>query len=378
MGTKLTYEEFIDKANIKNKGFTIFGDYINATTGIETHCSFGHIWFPTPHNLMYDDSGCPYCAGKKAWRGETDLWTTRPDIAKMLKNPNDGYKYTKGSGKKVDFICPDCGAINNKVIDMVCRYGFVCNRCSDGVSYPNKFGRAVLEQLCGDNFQCEYHPDWAKPYSYDNYFEHNGEKYILEMDGAFHYQEFEYLHYSLESRKNSDMIKDELAKNHDIGIIRIDCRKSDCTYIKNNILNSKLNEIFDLSGVNWNLCDINAQKNLIHEVCRLYSEGMHDLSDIKNKLHISLWAVQKYIKIGSDAGLCDYTVEKSRQVGREKRMVAVEVVDDANNAIHQFHGIRECARLMEDLYHIKFNSANIIKSCKTYKPYKGFNFRYAK
>lgn len=377
MGKKLTYDEFINKAHIKERGLTVYGNYINSTTHIEIHCSFGHIWFPSPNNLMYDNSGCPHCLGKKAWRGETDLWTTRPDVAKLLKNPEDGYKYTKGSNKKVYFVCPNCGAIYYKQIDMVCRYGFFCERCSDGISYPNKFGRALLEQLNCVDFQCEWQPDWAKPYFYDNYFEYSGKKYILEMDGAFHYQDLGFSHSSLDARKKNDAIKDSLATSHEIEIIRIDCRKSNLDYIKNNILYSKLNEIFDLSCVNWELCDANAQKNLIKDVCTLYNDGMYDLHDIKDKLHISLWAAQKYIKIGSNVGWCDYTIEKAKQIGINKRMVPVNVVDNFDNIIHQFEGVNVCARNMEDLYNIKFTTPNIIKSCKTYKPYKGFNFRYA-
>ena len=58
-------------------------------------------------------------------------------------------------------------------------------------------------------------------------------------------------------------------------------------------------------------------------------------------------------------------------------MVSVNVIDDDNNIIHQFKGIKKCAEDMTSLYNISFNTPNIIKSCKTYKPYKGFNFRYA-
>jgi hypothetical protein len=295
----------------------------------------------------------------------------------MLKNPDDGYMYRKGSSKKVDFICPDCGAINNKEICMVCWYGFSCRRCSDGISYPNKFGRAVLEQLCGNDFQCEYQPDWAKPYFYDNYFECNGKKYIIEMDGWFHYQASKYSTYSLETQKQVDSIKDNLAIEHNIEIIRINCLKSDGDYIKNNILNSKLNDVFDLSNVDWKLCDAKAQKNLIQEVCDLYNNGMHDLNNIKNQLHIGISAVQKYVKLGADVGWCDYTVERSIREGREKIMTPVNVVDDNGNIIHQFCGIKICAEEMTKIYNINFNTPNIIKSCKTYKPYKGFNFRYA-
>lgn len=377
MCAKLTKEEFFGRKNKLKNGVKMIGEYIDTTTPTEFQCNVGHVWSATPFNVYMNGSGCPYCAGKKVLVGFNDLWTTRPDIARLLKNPEDGYKYTKGSGKKVDFICPDCGAPNNKNINMVCRYGFACNRCSDGVSYPNKFGRSVLEQLCGDNFQCEYQPEWAKPYFYDNYFEHGDKKYVLEMDGVFHYQESKYSSYSLERQMKVDAVKDKLAIDHKIEVIRIDCVKSECDYIKNNILCSKLNDIFDLSKVNWSLCDAKAQKSLIQEVCNLYNEGMHDLNEIKNKLHISLWAAQKYVKIGSEVGWCDYTIERAKREGREKIMVRVNVVDENNNIIHRFNGVRRCADDMTNLYNIYFNTPNIIKSCKTHKPYKGFNFRYA-
>lgn len=377
MCAKLTNEEFIRRVSEQNKGLIIRGNYVNTTTGVETECERGHIWFPKPCNLMYNKSGCPYCSCKKAWIGETDLWTTRPDVAKLLKNPEDGYKYMKGSSKKVDFVCPDCKAINNKEICMVCWYGFVCQKCSDGISYPNKFGRAFLEQVCGDDFQCEWQPDWAKPYFYDTYFEYNGKEYIVEMDGWFHYQDSPYARCSLEEQKSADATKDKLAMNHNINVIRIDCLKSDCNYIKNNILNSQLSEIFDLSEINWELCYAKAQKNLILEVCKLYNNGIHDLNEIKDVLHISLWATRKYVQLGASVNWCDYTISKSKQEGREKTMIPVNVVDNNGNIIHQFRGVRKCAEDMTDLYNINFNSPNIIKSCQTYKPYKGFNFRYA-
>ena len=376
MSSKLTHEEFIKRVRPEDRDLNVRGIYVNAQTSIEVECKFGHVWYPRAGNLMANHYGCPYCSGKKLLIGETDLWTTRPDIASMLKNKDDGYRYTKGSNKKVDFVCNDCGAINNKSIDMVCRYGFSCRACSDGISYPNKFGRAVLNQLVGDDFECEYQPEWAKPYFYDNYFEADGNGYIVEMDGMFHYEESQYANYSLSHQKNIDAIKDELALCHGIQVIRIDCRKSDCNYIKHSILNSKLCNIFDLSQIDWKLCDIKAQKNLMKEVCHLYNNGTHDLNDIKNILHISMWSTQKYIKIGANSGLCDYTVEKGRRLGWDKTMTAINVIS-GNNVIHHFDGIRLCAREMEKIYNKPFNSPNIIKSCKTHKPYKGFNFEYA-
>lgn len=377
MCNKVTYEEFVAMADINNKGFKVLGKFINMNTPLDIECKRGHVWSPIPRNLVYCHSGCPYCAGKKAWPGETDLWTTRPDIAALLKNTEDGYKYSHGSSKKVDFICPDCGCVSNKAISLVCWYGFVCGKCSDGVSYPNKFARALLTQLCKDSFECEYQPQWAKPYKYDNYVKYDGNSFFLEMDGLMHYQYCEYYSRSLEKQQKADQEKDRLAKEHDIEMIRIDCRKSDCDYIKSNMLNSRLNEIFDLSNVDWQLCDAMAQRNLIKDVCALYNDGMHNLYDIKDALHISIWAVRKYIKIGGNVGWCDYSVEKARRVAWDKLQTPINVVDDNEQIIHSFDGVRESARRMKELYNIPFNSPNIINSCKTHKTYKGFNFRYA-
>jgi predicted RNA-binding Zn-ribbon protein involved in translation (DUF1610 family) len=227
-------------------------------------CALGHVWNASPQHL-FDGVGCPYCGGLKVWRGFNDLWTTRPDIASLLKNPNDGYKYSKASYKKVDFVCPNCGNEINKQISEVYSYGLACKMCSDGVSYPNKFGRAFLCQLPINNLSCEYSPDWARPYFYDNYFQYKGIDYILEMDGGFHYLESGLSNVSLAERKKIDALKDSLAIQNNMTIIRIDCLKSDKEYILNNICNSELKDIFDLSIVDWDLCDKKAQKSLVKE-----------------------------------------------------------------------------------------------------------------
>ena len=52
------------------------------------------------------------CFAKK---GINDLWTTCPEVAQLLLNPEDGYKLTKSSGKHVDFKCPNCGTKSNHI-----------------------------------------------------------------------------------------------------------------------------------------------------------------------------------------------------------------------------------------------------------------------
>jgi hypothetical protein len=87
-------------------------------------------------------------------------------------------------------------------------------------------------------------------------------------------------------------------------IIRIDCLKSDKEYISNNICNSELKDIFDLSAIDWDLCDKKAQKSLVKESCDLYISGAYDLSTIANILHISVSSVRHYVKKGKDFGWC--------------------------------------------------------------------------
>ena len=55
--------------------------------------------------------GCGCCNGKVVVKGINDMWTTNPELAKLLVNPDDGYKYTSTSGKKVDWRCPICNTI---------------------------------------------------------------------------------------------------------------------------------------------------------------------------------------------------------------------------------------------------------------------------
>lgn len=55
-------------------------------------------------------------------------------------------------------------------------YHSCCCVCSDGISYPNKYGFELFNNQLStqiDKFTREYHPEWANPYRYDFYFEIN-------------------------------------------------------------------------------------------------------------------------------------------------------------------------------------------------------------
>lgn len=372
-------KEFLKRVReVHNGDVTVLDKYINASTKIRFQCKHGHIWWAEPHNVERG-SGCPYCSGYKVLVGFNDLWTTRPDIAMLLKDPENGYKYTKAAHSKVDFVCPDCGKVINLRINDVYNKGLVCTRCSDGLSYPNKFARSFLDQLPIENHICEYHPNWALSYFYDNYFEYNNKKYILEMDGGFHYKDVPSYKKSLKDIQAVDKIKTELANQNDISVIRIDCQKSDCDYIKENILSSILSELFDLSNIDWGLCDKIAHKNILKQACDLYASGITNLRDVADMLNVHRATVLRYLKAGAKYGFCDYDAKKSYKNSLKSRqnVTSIVLVDNDLNILQEFNSIHDCQTKIKEWYGISLWRQKIPEVCKTHEPYHGFNFRFA-
>ena len=329
---RVSKEQFLKRLSSMDNGINLIGKYVNMVTPTEFICRKKHTWSISPINITNIHSGCPYCAHRLPWIGETDLWTTRPDIARILKNPDDGYKYMSGSQQKAEFVCPDCGFVSKKEVKQVCTYGFACQMCSDSISYPNKFARRFLEQLPIDNFICEYQPKWNGRCSYDNYFEYNGKKYILEMDGGLHYDDDILFGTSLEERQVKDKIKTKSALENGIDIIRINCEKSDVNWISSHILQSKLSDIFDLSLIDWKKCDEAAQSNIVKLICDTYMNEDDNLDNLARSFHISKVTVREYLKRGTKIDWCNYNANDRR----DKKKVDIVLLDNNGNLIKFF------------------------------------------
>ena len=336
---KLTNDEFQNR--LLNEVTGIFTDDVYKTINdvMEFYCVKSHKWKTTPDKILNRHDGCPYCGGKYAIVGETDLWTTRPDVAKLLKNPEDGYILKEYSHKKADFICPICGTIINAIVSNVCKQGLSCKVCSDGVSYPNKFARALLKQLHVNNVIYEHTPDWAKPYIYDNYFEYNGNKYILEMDGGIGHGHYAYDFDGLDViGSERDKYKDIQALNHDILLIRVDCdyKNNDrFEYIKDSIINSDMSVIFDLSNVDWNMCNQLSLRSLVKTVSDLWNSG-YTIQDIICIVHYSGTTIRKWLKQGKLARICDYTPNEAKIRSRTKFKIGTNQYDTNGNFIKYY------------------------------------------
>lgn len=307
---------------LNNKPFDVISKiYLDSKTNLQWKClknNCGEI-FEASWNDINSDRGCPYCAGKKVGISNC-LATKYPDIAKewhLTKNGNlTPYYVTCGINKDVWWQCPDCGYEYSTFIVNKIKLNIKCPICSDGVSYPNKFIRCILNQLNLD-FEIEKMFDWSKDVVYknkfygnkiyDNYIETNN--CIIEVHGLNHYKGgFETLKgKTLKEEIENDKIKEKIAKNNGIKYyIVIDARVSDLEYIKNSVLNSKLNELFNLSNIDWLKCHEFALSNLVRAVCELWENGIRSTKEISKMTKMSRTTITTYLKQGAQLGWCNY------------------------------------------------------------------------
>lgn len=241
------------------------------------------------------------------------MWTTNPDIAKLLNNPEDGYNYTQYSNEKVNWKCPDCGNIVNKKICHVAYYKFSCSICGDGISYPEKFLISALNQL-DSKYEKEKEFTWCKNRRYDFYLSNYNT--IIEVHGLQHYEsEFERINdkrvRNLLEEQNNDKYKQQLAKENNIKkYIIIDSRYSELEWMKNNIINSELSYLFNLSSINWLKCHEFACKSFVKIACEYWNNGIHNTKEIGLLMKLHYGTTRDYLKQGNKLGWCSYNAKE--------------------------------------------------------------------
>lgn len=242
---------------------------------------------------------CPCCSGAVTVVGVNDIPTIAPWMIDYFQGGYDEAKlYTKTSKKKIYPICPYCKRIKPKkvVISDINRWHSIGCECSDQKSYPNKFIIELLRQL-HVVFDYEVTFSWANQYRYDAviYLKDKSEYYniVIEMDGDVNHGR--YINNKNATERKiivardeiiNDLNKEIIALKNNNYLIRIDCRISDVNYIKNNILNSKLAEWFDLSKIDWNKCDKFACSNIVKEMAE-YIKTNNDITykELKNNFY---------------------------------------------------------------------------------------------
>lgn len=269
-------------------------------------------------NALIEGNGCSCCGitPKIVVEGINDIPTTAPWMVKYFQGGYDEAKlYTKSTSQKINPVCPDCKKIKDKkmsINDIYTRHSIACT-CGDGNSYPNKFISSVFSQL-NTVYELEYSPEWIFPKRYDLYFELDNKKHIVEADGRWHSTDNNLSGKSAKESKVVDDYKDLKAQENNVEVIRIDCSLSSLEYIKQNIVTSKLNKLFDLSNIDWLKCEEFASSNLIKVACD-YKKNNSNLTtkDIGELMKLSSDTIRNYLKRGSAIGWCYYNAKEEKE-----------------------------------------------------------------
>ena len=282
-----------------------------------------------PDNLLHKVKRCPLCGNRiggenlrKAKTNENNLFANvRPEYVDYLVNKEDAYEYSYGSNRKVNWKCFDCNNTYLKSFTEVSTDGLSCPYCSKWKSYPNNFMKCILNQL-KVSYIPEYSPDWITPKRYDFYFESNDKKYIVEMDGAFHFTEKQKSDLTLEEIQSIDQYKTEQALSHGIYVIRINCNyyglSNRKTYIQNNLINSELKDILDFSTVNFDEANIYAITPNFKKICELWDNGLHNISTIADEVKVAYATALRCLKYGEEIGICTFSTAERKEYQRAK------------------------------------------------------------
>ena len=254
--------------------------------------------------------GCPCCSGRIVVSGINDMWTTNSELAKLLADPNDGYKYTEFANQILEWKCPDCGELINKMASTVNERGLGCRSCGNGISYPNRFMFNFLREL-NVNFKSEKIFDWSEGRLYDFYLEDYN--YIIEVHGMQHYRDCGFTA-GVKEQQKIDKYKEKLAKKNKIDkYIVIDCRYSESEYIMNNIKNSLLGQMFDLTSIDVDKLDKKSRTKIMFEIIELYKNGM-EVSEIAKIYDITVNATYNYLHKAEKMNLIKFDYNKSKKI----------------------------------------------------------------
>lgn len=148
-----------------------------------------------------------------------------------------------------------------------------------------------------------------------------------------------------------DLIKDKLAQEQGIQVIRIDCNyktNDRYTYILNNVLNSNLKDIIDLSKIDFDLSNKNSTNSLIVKAGELWNQGL-TAGQIRKELKIGEGTVTSYLKTASEIGVCDYSVEKSKARSKYRKVYCVTfdtvydtITESANECKTSRDSVKRC------------------------------------
>ena len=331
------------------------------------------------------ERGCSCCAGKVVVENINSIWHTDKWMIPIINDDEFCKTHTHGSSDRIIPTCPNCGRKLNKSSKVSNIYNFhsIGCICSDKISYGEKVAYNVLEQLDVDfttqlskmNFK------WCNNYLYDFYI--NSYNILIEVQGEQHYiqttRKGERVK-TLEEEQENDRLKKELALSNGIkdeNYLVIDCRKSELEFIKQNIINSKLSKLFDLSKINWSKVQNFALGTRVKEACDLWNTELYNAREISKIMKLSHTTICRWLAKGSKLSWCNYnpkeemikTAKKNGKIGT-KPVICLE-----NGKVFESATDLEYKSLEE--FGVKLLRANITNAVNgKLNKYKGLSFKY--
>lgn len=341
-------------------------------------------------NSINEDSlihgiGCPICSNKKVMKGVNDVYTTHPHLLKYFVDMEDSHKYTYGSKKMMKMKCPDCGFEKELNLNILTKQGFGCAKCSDGISYPEKFMFNILVQLHID-FTTQKVFEWLYNKKYDFYIE--SVDCIIETHGLQHYEnKIKIYGKSSEEEQYNDDFKEMMGGFRGIKhYISLDCKYSNLEYIKKSVLTSELNDLFDLSKIDWLKCHEFACSSRVKEASDLWNSGIKNTKEISAIMKITRPNITKYLKNGSILGWNDYNPKeemkknwtRDRTKDKKANIQKIEMFKEGV-LIGVYNSVTELISEYKNSYNISLSRPKISEVCNKKRPnHKGFYFEYVK
>lgn len=274
------------------------------------------------------NANCNVCSSRKTLKGVNDIATTHPHLCKYFVNQDDIYNYSHGSNKKILLKCPDCGYQKEMKICNFIRQGFSCDKCGNGISYPEKYMANILVQLNIKFITQLNHTifDWCQNFKYDFYLpDYN---IIIETHGLQHYKNVGGVYKTYEKEHENDLMKYGIAKLNEFEYNKnyfvIDCRKSTLEWMKEHITET-LGHIFDLSNIDWEKANLESQRSHMILACQLKRENQKlttkeivELVEKEIGVRYGKGTISCWLNKGNELGLCYYN-GKEEMIKTNKR-----------------------------------------------------------
>ena len=344
-------------------------------------CGWTEGWIS--EKALCEGKGCSCCHGVVIVKGINDIATKAPYVIPYLVDPEDAYRYTVFSNKKVKTKCPVCGEQRDYRIVQLTTSPYVCRRCGSASSLPEKFFYEFLKMYNIDFISqlSSAQKKWCGKYRYDFYIP--SVNTIIELHGKQHYNKGIY-NRTYEEIHAIDDKKIKLAFDNGIdNYCIIPFVRSEKKEMIEALINHEVIELLgiDKSNLKDNLgkCFEKIYKSRLIPVCDYYNHNP-DLSakDIGKKLGISAPTVLKALHYGNEYGLCNYDGQKKLEKVRNTNNSAVSkavIITDLTGCEHKFKSIREASRQSLQLFGIHFSRFFIMKHIRNGKALNGYMFR---